>query len=71
MRRLGQAGLKTRGDEQAGADLYVSLRAEWDHQVKTLAAALAYRVEEIDTAGSRPQSADERPEFSARLHSVG
>lgn len=71
LRRLGQAGLKTRGDEQAGADLYVSLRAEWDHRVKTLAAALAYRVEEIDTAGSRPQSADERQEFSARLHSAG
>jgi len=71
LRRLGQAGVKTRGDEQAGADLYVSLRAEWDHQVKSLAAALAYRLEEIDTAGSRPQSADERPEFSARLHSVG
>lgn len=71
LRRLGQAGLKTRGDEQAGADLYVSLRAEWDHHVKTLAAALAYRVEEIDPAGSRPQSVDERQEFSARLHSAG
>jgi len=71
LRRLGQAGLKTRADEQAGADLYVSLRAQWDHQVKTLAAALAYSVEEIDPAGSRPQSADERPEFSARLHSAG
>jgi hypothetical protein len=71
LRRLGQAGLKTRGDEQAGANLYVSLRAEWDHHVKTLAAALAYRVEEIDPAGSRPQSVDERQEFSARLHSAG
>lgn len=71
LRRLGQAGLKTRSDEQAGADLYVSLRAEWDHEVKTLAAALAYRVEEIDPAGSRPQSVDERQEFSARLHSAG
>ncbi|MET0622529.1 MAG: hypothetical protein ABW250_06085 [Pyrinomonadaceae bacterium] len=71
LRRLGQAGLKTRSDERAGADLYVSLRAEWDHHVKTLAAALAYRVEEIDPAGSRPQSVDERQEFSARLQSAG
>ena len=71
LRRLEQAGLRTRSDEQAGADLYVSLRAQWDHQVKTLAAALAYRVEEIDPAGSRPQSVDERQEFSARLHSAG
>lgn len=71
LRRLKQAGVKTRGDEQAGADLYVSLRAEWDQQVKTLAAALAYRLDEIDTAGSRPQSADERPEFKARLHTAG
>jgi hypothetical protein len=46
-------------------------RGHGHHQVKTLAAALAYRAEEIDPAGSRPQSVDERQEFSARLHSVG
>ena len=71
LRRLRQAGIETNADEQAGAETYVSLRAEWDNLITTLAPTLAYDMEEIDPAGSRPESADERQELRTRLGSAG
>ena len=71
LRRLKQAGIETIADEKAGAETYVSLRAEWDHRITMLAPTLAYCMEEIDPAGSRPESADERTKFRTRLSSVG
>jgi hypothetical protein len=47
--------------QAAGADSYVSLRAQWDGYITTLAPALAYNMDDIDPAGSRPESAVERP----------
>jgi hypothetical protein len=71
LRRLRQAGIKTLADERAGAEIYVSLRSQWDPHIRALAPALAYSMEEIDPAGSNPESADAREEFRARLRSVG
>lgn len=71
LRRLQQAGIETVADEQAGAETYVSLRAEWDRYITTLAPTLAYDMEEIDPAGSCPKSTDERDELHTRPSSVG
>ncbi|HEV2800509.1 MAG TPA: hypothetical protein VGW12_08435 [Pyrinomonadaceae bacterium] len=71
LRRLRQAGIEITADEQSGADIYISLRAEWDYLITMLAPTLAYDMEEIDPAGSRPASADERQEFQTRLSSAG
>jgi hypothetical protein len=64
LRRLRQAGIKTIADEQAGAATYLSLRAQWEGQIKKLAPSLAFDMEEIDRAGSRPESSDERRQCS-------
>lgn len=64
LRRLRQAGIKTIADEQAGAATYLSLRAQWEGQIKKLAPSLAFEMEEIDRAGSRPESSDERRQCS-------
>jgi hypothetical protein len=53
LQKLKQAGIKTVADEQAGAENYVSLRAEWDRYITTLAPTMAYNMDEIDSAGSR------------------
>jgi hypothetical protein len=49
--RLKQAGIRTAADERAGADKYVRSRAEWDKYITALAPVMAYRIEEIDSAG--------------------
>jgi hypothetical protein len=71
LRRMQQAGIETIADEQAGAELYCSLRARWDPHVQTLAPALAYTIDEVDPAGCYPDSSERRPEFRSRLHSPG
>ena len=71
VRRLKQAGIETVADERAGAEIYVSLRAEWYGFVTSLAPLMAYEIEEIDPAGDAPESSDERQDFKARAHSVG
>ncbi len=71
LRRLRQAGIQTLADERAGAETYVSLRSQWDPHIRALAPGMVYTLEEIDPAGSNPESADERTEFRARLRSVG
>jgi hypothetical protein len=48
--RLRQAGIATRKDEQAGADEYLLLRAQWEHQIRALAPMMAFRMEEVDPA---------------------
>jgi hypothetical protein len=71
LRRFQQAGIETVADKTAGFEIYVSLRAEWDDLIASLAPLLAYEIEEIDPAGSRPESAAERQDFRDRLHSAG
>src|SRR5215213_8144219 len=60
------AGIQTVHDEEAGAQRYVSLRAEWDCYISALAPAGAYAMEEIDRAGSNPDLREnrEQPETS-------
>ncbi len=71
LQRFRQAGIETIADETAGFEIYVSLRAEWDDLIASLAPLLAYETEEIDVAGSRLESAAGRQDFSARSHSPG
>lgn len=71
LQRFRQAGIETIADETAGFEIYVSLRSQWDHLIASLAPLLAYEMEEIDPAGSRPETAAERQDFRARSHSAG
>jgi hypothetical protein len=71
LQRFRQAGIETIADEAAGFEIYVSRRTEWDDLIASLAPLLAYEMEEIDTAGSRPESVAERQDFQARSHSAG
>ncbi|MGH6611916.1 MAG: hypothetical protein ACRECQ_16860, partial [Burkholderiaceae bacterium] len=71
LRRLRQAGIQTIADEQAGAETYLSLRAEWDHHIETLAPSMAYSMDEVDPAGSHPETSDDLQEFRALQRSVG
>jgi len=58
LQRLRQAGLPLVADEEAGAELYVKLRRRWDPLIAALAPAMAYSMDEIDPARSRPQEAE-------------
>jgi hypothetical protein len=71
LKRLRQANIQTIADEQAGFEIYVSLRSEWNNYITSLAPQMAYGMEEVDSAGSNPESALERRDFRARQHSVG
>jgi hypothetical protein len=71
IRRIRQAGIETVADERAAADTYVTLRLEWDRYIRTFARYMAHDLAEIDPAGCRPESADERPAFRGRLRSAG
>ena len=56
VQRLRRAEIPTISDEDAGAELYVSLRSRWHGHVERLAPALAYTMEEIDPAGTNPRA---------------
>jgi hypothetical protein len=71
LRRLRQAGIQTIADEQAGAEVYVSLRARWDRYITTFADWMAHDMDTIDPAGARPESADQRQDFRTRLRAAG
>lgn len=71
LRRLGEAGIETAEDERAGAEQYIELRRHWHSHIKALAPALAYGLDEIDTAGTNPESSDHRLDFRGRRHSAG
>jgi hypothetical protein len=68
--RLRQAGIRTLGDPDAGADAYVALRQQWDAYVVALSEYMAYDVGAIDPAGYDPQAVPRRPVFARRLHRV-
>jgi hypothetical protein len=70
VQRLRQAGLPLVADEETGAELYVKLRGRWDPLIAALAPAMAYSMDEIDPARSRPQEAERRPPFQERLRSA-
>lgn len=58
LQRFEQAGIETVADERAGFEIYVSLRVQWDGLIASLAPLMAYEMEEIDPAGSRPEDAN-------------
>lgn len=71
LQRFRQTGIETIADETAGFEIYVSLRAEWNNLIASLAPLLAYELEEIDPAASRPESVAAQQDFRARSHSAG
>ena len=71
LKRLRQAGITTIADESAGADVYITLRAQWDRYVHAFAHHMIHPMDQIDPAGERPEEAAERPEFEQRLRAVG
>lgn len=72
VRRFKEAGIKTFPDEESGFQIYAALRSEWEPDAWRLAQAMLHDPAELDPAGARPQeTADERPDFRARLHSAG
>ena len=70
VRRLRAAGVKTAPDEAVGAEIYASLRAEWDHRIRVLAPAMGYTMKEIDPAGTNPETTDRLQPFERRLTAV-
>lgn len=51
--RLREAGIPTRGDQDAGAREYVELRARWEPGIASLAPALGFSMEEVDRGAYR------------------
>jgi hypothetical protein len=70
MQRFRQARLPLVADEERRAELYVKLRRHWDPLIAALAPAMAYSMDEIDPATSRPNEAERRPPFQKRLRSA-
>lgn len=72
VRRLREAGIFTATDEAAGAEIYCTLRAQWDRYVRAFAQHMVHPMDQIDPAGERPEDAsEERPAFEERLRAVG
>jgi hypothetical protein len=67
VQRLRQAGLPLVADEETGAELYVKLRRRWDPLIAALAPAMAYSMDEIDPARSRPQEAERLAPINGRF----
>ena len=68
VRRLHQAGIKTREDASAGPGIYAALRACWDPHIARLAPTMGYEMADIDPAGTHPEASDARPAFRDRRH---
>ena len=71
LKRLRQAGITTIADEAAGAEVYITLRAQWDRYVHAFANHMIHPMDQIDPAGEHPEDANELPEFQQRLRAVG
>jgi hypothetical protein len=71
VRRLRQAGIETMPDEQAGAEVYCSLRARWDRYIRTFADHMDHDFDVIDPVGSNPDRVDDRQDFRTRLRAAG
>ncbi len=71
LRRLRAAGIQTIADERAGAEVYVSLRAQWDRYVRAIADHMAHDLDNIDPAGINIEAAAARQAFQNRLRAAG
>jgi hypothetical protein len=69
--RLREAKIETMADEQAGAEVYCSLRARWDRYVRGFAVHMAHDFAAMDPAGSRPERVAERQPFETKLRAAG
>ena len=69
-RRLREAKVKTMPDENAGAEIYISLRAKWDRYITSFAEHMAHDLTVVDPAAHAPEEADSRPAFATRLRSA-
>ncbi len=54
---LARAGVPTVPDSASVEDAYVTLRAQWNADIATLAPALGYELSAVDTAGVRRSTA--------------
>jgi hypothetical protein len=50
--RLKDAGIPVTPDEQAGAEVYVRSRSDWDRLIASLASAMGYSMDEISPGGA-------------------
>lgn len=71
VQRMGEAGIRTTSDSEAGATRYVSLRTHWDERLKRAMQLMGYTADEIDPMGQHPERGDERRPFAERLTSFG
>ena len=62
--------MKILPDENAGAEIYISLRAKWDRYITSFAEHMAHRLSVIDPAANTPEQAESRPAFATRLRSA-
>ena len=69
--RLREAGIPTMGDEEKGAEIYVSQRARWDRYIVAFAQHMEHSMDQIDPAGTNPTRSPQRQEFAARLRAAG
>jgi hypothetical protein len=69
-RRLREANIKTMPDENAGAEIYISLRAKWDRYITSFAEHMAHNLSVVDPASHTPEEAESRPAFATRLRSA-
>jgi hypothetical protein len=69
--RLQKAGIETMGDELAGEEVYVNLRARWDRYVTVFAEHMMHALDVVDPAATRPEVATERSKLTQRLRAVG
>jgi hypothetical protein len=71
VRRLQQAGIQTTDDLEAGAEIYISHRMQWDRYIVAFADHMACDLKNIDPAGQCPEESDQRQAFRIKLKSAG
>jgi Ion channel len=62
LRRLQDAGIETRTDENAGALEYAEIRRRWNPYIRTLAPAMGFAIDEVDPALKGIRLPDEQPQ---------
>ena len=71
VRRIREAGIATRPDDDAGAGNYVEMRSQWHHQLMRAMQLMGYSADEIDPMTHDPESSEQRMPFAARRHVLG
>ena len=66
LRRVQDAGIETRVDEDAGAREYAEMRRKWNPYIRTLAPAMGFRIDEVDPALREIRAYDEQAQPQSR-----